>query len=258
MPNSQVAVPSSIVSDRSDFQIQRLTGKNWVTWKWQLLNILAVKRLKEVLTTTTATADQEVRARQIISSSLDQNVVNKVVHCETTNEIWNCLQSIYENKTSFALTELISNMNSYRMKSLVDVENGISEIRSLAVQIQYMGGCIDRNTVESAILRALSKSFTSFITSWTFLEENKRTLDNLQAHIMRNVHILRADERPADKALVTQQAYSGGQQNKNSGNKKSSGEKKKFNGMCHHCKKKGHMIKDCSNVKTMRNLILQR
>lgn len=199
--NATSAVVSG--SDKSDYQIQRLTGANWVTWKWQILNILAAKGLKVVLTTTTATPEQEVRARQIISSTLDQKVVNKVVHCETSTEIWACLQSIYENKTSFALTELISKMNSYRMKSLVDVENGISEIRSLAVQIQNMGGCIDRNTVESAILRALPKSFTSFITSWTFLDENKRSLDNLQAHIMRNVQILR-DEKPTDKALVAQ------------------------------------------------------
>lgn len=216
-------------------------------WRWAICDhpLLAAKGLKVVLTTTTATPEQEVKARQIISSALDQNVVNKVVHCETAPEIWICLQSIYENKTSFALTELISKMNSYRMKSLVDVENGISEIRSLAVQIQNMGGLIDRNTVESAILRALPKSFTPFITSWTFLEENKRGLDNLQAHIMRNVQILRADEKPADKALVAQHVGGGGQQNKKFGNKKSSGENKKFSGTCHYCKKQGHMIKDC-------------
>lgn len=245
--NATSAVVSG--SDKSDYQIQRLTGANWVTWKWQILNILAAKGLKVVLTTTTATPEQEVRARQIISSTLDQKVVNKVVHCETSTEIWACLQSIYENKTSFALTELISKMNSYRMKSLVDVENGISEIRSLAVQIQNMGGCIDRNTVESAILRALPKSFTSFITSWTFLDENKRSLDNLQAHIMRNVQILRADEKPTDKALVAQKVGGGGQQNNKFGNKKSFGENKKFNGTCHYCKKQGHMIKDCRKRK---------
>lgn len=137
---------------------------------------------------------REVATRQIISSSLDTSLVSKVVHCTTAQKIWSCLRGIYENRTSFALTDLIGRMNSFRMTSLDEVENGISEIQSMACQIKALGGAADDATIESAILRALPKTFTSFVTSWTFLDTDKRSLDNLHAHLMRTVSQLRTDD----------------------------------------------------------------
>lgn len=70
--------------------------------------------MSEVLTTTSATHDQEVRARQIISSALDQSVVNKVVHCTTTNEILTCLQSPVDGiiNNVYYVPELTANLLS--------------------------------------------------------------------------------------------------------------------------------------------------
>lgn len=211
-------------SDKSDCQIQRLNGSNWVTWKWQILNILEAKGLKQVLTTTTFTPEQEVKARQIISTSLDQSVVNKVVHCTNVSEIWFALKDLFEGGTSFALTDLIMKMNSYQMKSIEDVRNGISEIRSIACQIQGMGGAIDKNMVESAILKALPESFESFITAWTFLDKEKRTLDNLQSHIMRNIHTRKSEKFAALFVKVKP-------------------------GTCNYCKKPGHWQRECLKKK---------
>lgn len=159
-----------------------------------MVNVLDAKGLTEVLDSQEPRGSpREIAARQIISSSLDSSLVSKVVHCTTAQQIWSCLRGIYENRTSFALTDLIGRMNSYRMNSLDDVENGISEIQSMACQIKALNGSVDDATIESAVLRALPKSFSSFVISWTFLDTEKRTLDNLHAHIMRTVSQLRME-----------------------------------------------------------------
>lgn len=59
------------------------------------------------------------------------------------------------------------------MSTFVEVEDGVSEIQAL-------GGAVDQSTIESAILRAFPKSFSSFVTSWTFLDVEKLTLATLK------------------------------------------------------------------------------
>lgn len=224
----------SVVSDRID--IQKLIGKNWTAWKWQVLNILDSRNLRLVLTSQEPTnSPRELAARQIIASSIDQSVINKIIHCTSVQEIWSALTSLYENKTSFALTDLLGRMNNYRIKSLDQIEDGISEIRTMSVQIQAMGGAIDANTVESAILRALPKSFSNFITSWTFLDQNRRTVDNLQSHILRHVHMIKSEEATRERALVAKHIRNGDKS-------KDKSQKKRSNITCNYCKKNGHKI----------------
>lgn len=120
------------VNDRID--IKTLKGTNWIDWKWQILNILDLRGLKDVLVSAEPVGThREKAARQIVSSTLDHLVVNKVIHCHSVQEIRATLTGIYENRTSFALTDLLGRTNSYRMNSLDQVENGISEIRSMAI-----------------------------------------------------------------------------------------------------------------------------
>lgn len=248
-PMQTVATSSSPVQYSTDkVEIQRLKGSNWATWKWQLQNVLDAKGLTDVLTGNEPRGTvREVAARQIISSSLDQTLICKVIHCQSAQQIWTCLRGIYENRTSFALTDLIGKMNSFRMNTLDDVENGVSEIQSIACQIQALGGTVDSSTIESAILRALPKSFSSFLTSWTFLDTEKRTLENLHAHLMRTVCLLRSSEPavPKEKALTGKHFKGKGKGR----SKDSSGDSSKKNDLiCNYCKRPGHMVKDCRKL----------
>lgn len=238
-----------MMSDKVD--IQRLKNNNWPTWKWQITNLLESRGLVDVLESKTETrgSPREVAARQIISSSLDQTLLCKVIHCQTAQEIWKCLSGIFENKTSFALTDLIGKMNSFKMVTLEDVENGVSQIQSLACQIKALGGHADDITIESAILRALPKSFSSFVTAWTFLDSERRTLDNLHSHLMRKVALFKTDEgHTKEKALAAMNNH----QNQTNKNKNKSFDKSnngnRSNLSCRYCKKSGHDIKDCRKL----------
>ena len=135
-------------------------------------------------------------------------------------------------------------MNSFTMTSLDDVENGVSQIQAIACKIKALGGHADDTTIESAILRALPKSFTAFITSWTLLDSDKRSLENLHAHLMRQVAILRTDEiQTKEKELAATKFNM--RKGKQLRSQKQNDEKNTF---CNYCKKKGHEIKDCRRL----------
>lgn len=116
-------------------------------------------------------SSQELAVRQLFSCSLEPQVVARVLHCTTAGEIWNTLESCFENKTTFALTDLIGKMNSIRFSSLDQIESRISEIQAMATRIKTLGGLIDRHTIENAILKSLPPSFTHSITTWEFVDE---------------------------------------------------------------------------------------
>lgn len=256
--NNQPIVPFNAPANQlltGHVEIQRLKGPNWTTWKWQLQNLLDSRGLTYVLTSTAASVPlndpREVAVRQILSGSLDQSLITKVIHCASAQQIWECLRSIFENRTSFALTDLIGKMNSYKMNSLEDVENGVSAIQNMAAQIRTLGGSADDATVESAILRALPRNFESFITSWTFLDQERRTLDNLQAHLMRTVFIIRQhDASDQSKALSAHlhRARGPSKAKDPSNNDSKSPAKNKSILFCRYCKKPGHTKEECRKL----------
>ena len=181
--------------------------------------------------------------------------MSKVIHCQTAQQIWSCLRGIYENRTSFALTDLIGRMNSYRMHTLEEVESGVSEIQAMACQIRALGGTADDATVESAILRALPKSFSGFVTSWTFLDSEKRSLDNLHAHLVRTVHQLKIEDTSSKNRslLATFRKYTKpvneplkpSNKDRKNDQKIEQSSKKKF---CRYCKSTDHVISECKKL----------
>lgn len=231
--------------DRFENSIPKLNGDNWPAWKWQINNILKARNLDSILTSEEINTSKELTVRQILACSLGQKVVNKVTHCETAQQIWNTLISSYENKTTFALTDLIGRMNSYKMTSIDNVEKGISEIQSMAVQIKALKGAIDDTTIESAILRALPQSFSSFITSWTFLDPEKRTINNLQAHLMRQIYLLKTESNES-KALISSASKPKGKGSKQTPDEESTSSKSKKS--CKYCKKFGHVFEECRKL----------
>lgn len=141
-------------------------------------------------------------------------------------------------------------MNSYRMATLDDVENGVSEIQSIACRIKSLGGLIDDNAIESAIFRALPRSFAPFITMWSFRESDKRTLESLHSHLMQNVSMLRSNDEKSDKALSAKgqrnnKGRTNNNKNKNSSESKDSDSVKKF---CKYCRKSGHLVDECRKL----------
>lgn len=136
------------------------------------------------------------------------------------------------------------------MTTLDDVENGVSQIQSIACQIRALGGHTDAVTIESAILRALPKSFAAFLTSWTFLDAEKRCLENLHAHLMRQVAMLRTAEVQVKEKALSATEQGGKFKAKTTGDKRASGDKSDL--FCRYCKKKNHGIKDCRKLANKR------
>lgn len=251
--SNQVATMNRQPSFVPKTEIIKLTSKNYSAWKWQITNLLdSLDLIKYTTSSDIDNISREKEAKNIIASSLTEDQINEITHCKTTYELWSALTSIFENKTEFAKTHLYGEMHTYKITNLNDVPKGISDIRSMASRIKALGGTLDDDYIESAILKALPMpQFASFQTAWQFV--TNRNIDMLQSGIMnelqiqkRNVVSTSAKVFAANKRINTRSNYKG---NKPDGQNKTQDDRNKSNSRrnryCTYCKKNGHNNEEC-------------
>ena len=89
-----------------DYTIEKLDSTNFITWRWQMKNILRSKGLLEVVEPDFVEVNEESKNKNLqtmvlLGGSLDKTNVTLVVGCESAKEIWKKLAVVYENKTAF-------------------------------------------------------------------------------------------------------------------------------------------------------------
>lgn len=236
-------VNANSVQQHNDVKIQRLDGKNWFEWKWQIINLLTIKGLIDHVKSATNSADpeKERQAMTIFINTIDQTIVKKLTQCSNSQEIWKALNMLYENSTGFVATDLCAQLFNFKFQRLADVEAGMNEIRQMAARIRGMGTQLDEASVEGAILKALPRTFSGFVQTWKFQPASYRTVENLQTWVISTLIELRRQEvEDCDNKVLLAKSKAG--------NKDLPVDWKK-DLSCHYCDEKGHFAKDCLKKK---------
>jgi len=148
-----------------DFNVDKLESDNYIVWKWQALNILRAKNLMSALEDD-AEPLVDLQALALIGSALYKDNKMMVVGCSTTKQVWNRLESIYENKTTFEKQEFLSKLHSFKIDSVANIAKPLGEIQTLASRLKMFGETVSDDALMSIILNALPRSFESFPDSF--------------------------------------------------------------------------------------------
>lgn len=224
-----------------EYRLHILEKKNYTVWKAHMKNIMEAKGLWDAVQSETVATTKETQARALLTSALSDDNQMKVINCDTAHKIWKRLEALYENKTSFEKEHLLSKLHSYKITSASGISNAISDMESIAAKLKLLGEDVSDESLMSAILRALPKSFSTFISIWKGTAKSERTIDNLLSRLMSEME----DQDTEEKALVAgrmrfQKGRRQGRFNNIQGNQGKE---------CHYCKKKGHFKKDCFKLK---------
>lgn len=253
-------------AEKFDIALEKLSGaENWTIWKWQVRNYLEAKQLDYYIDNNDIKSVQRARqAKAIISGLLDRKNTLKVLHCQSAYEIWKHLESVYENKTSFELQNLLGQFYNFKITSLSTIHESISQIQGLAARIRNLGVAIDDKIIMSVILNSLPKEkFANFLTSWSMFSKSDDTLDSMLSYLMAEIGKLKASDsevaffvngknhKKRTHGAIHQDSnkQDGKAATSNNNKRKWSGDKKRVRGSCNYCKKSGHWVKDCMKLK---------
>ncbi|KMQ88694.1 integrase core domain protein [Lasius niger] len=121
--------------------ITKFNGTDYLTWKFEVMQMLMVHGLDDLIDDSRPRPDGErnvpavkawvknnAKAMSLISSAIEKRQLQSMITCTTAKQMWDNLQSMYEQRSSSKYVTAIQNLAS----QLKDVGEVISEIDIMA------------------------------------------------------------------------------------------------------------------------------
>lgn len=192
-------------NQKLDLKICESQADNYVVWRWQALNVLRANGLEETIAKEDSKGIKVDKALALLGSSLNQENQMLVCGCKSAYELWQRLEGIYEDKTTFEKQELLRRLHAYKISSPSEVVKGLSEIQSLASRLNVMGERASDDALTSVIMNSLPAVFDSFLIAFKLLAPETRTLK----HLISNVSARSKEmNKPEESALYANPSQS--------------------------------------------------
>lgn len=205
--------------------IEKLNGReNYSTWKYSIENYLALEELSKCLDGTETDMKKNAKAKAAIALSVDKSVFVHVKSADTVKNMWENLQSTFEDKGVVRKITLMRKIVNTKLESCESMETYVSEIMSTAQKLTDLGFTVSDEWLAVFLLCGLTEEYQPMVMA---LEGLGKTLssDSIKTKLLQETSTV-TDE----KALFA---------------KKGSKFRRKGDVSCYTCKQRGHKSFQC-------------
>ena len=166
------------------WSIDRLDGKNWMTWKFQMHHLLLGKDLWGFVDGTetlpaeamaqdrTAFGKRTQKALPAIVMAVSPSQLYLITSCDTPKKAWDTLKGHFERDTLANKLLLKKKYFRMEMKDTASVEAHLKEMKELTDQLAAVGAPISEEDQVVTLLGSVPKKFSTLVTALEARESN--------------------------------------------------------------------------------------
>jgi gag-polypeptide of LTR copia-type/Zinc knuckle len=212
-----------------EFGIEKLAGSsNYHSWSFEMKNLLKVKKLFKYISQEAVNDEKSSECAAIISLCVEKSMFVYIRNLDSPKQIWETLQSRFEEKGLTRKIGLLRNLISTRLNG-GGMETYLNSITDLANKLSGIGFKIDDEWLAAIMLAGLDDSYKPFIMG---LEAagGDITPDNIASKLIDTA----VEENSASQtALLAKKGF-------------------KRKPKCFNCGQKGHFKSECKSEPKMK------
>lgn len=149
--------------------VPKFNGEDFPVWWFQIESYLAVHDLLEVVDGTLRRPPEAAKqaewdkldrkARLVIGSTLETNIVRQIMNGKTAHEMWIRLSSIYELKDKTTVYLLLQQFFDYRMEEGMTIGQHVSKIEEMSRKLEDLGHKQDEAAIVTKTLQIIVTSY---------------------------------------------------------------------------------------------------
>lgn len=231
-----------------DFRLPQLTKDNYQRWKYEVRSCLKsldatgyIDGTVKYPTRPNSEKDIELwmktdgKAQRVLTHALSDDDHAAIRDCDTSREVWLKIQSIYETKTNENKYLLNQKFHRMRFNNDQSIASYYAQLAVIRQKLKAIGEELSDSGLVAKLINDLPPRFDNFRSNYYIQAASGLTFEKLREQLLveANISSTAADKDTGD-ALVTQVKD---KTNKNF--------KKQEKRSCFHCKKVGHIKRDC-------------
>lgn len=207
----------------------KFNGSSYHQWKFQIKCALRAKGLYEIATGVALKPNNDRPAEKqewlkddatamfILTSALELTQITLIENCQTSKEIVDKLDSIYEQKSELNKMLVHEHFHQYVMNSTdtVAICNTLQKLKILHVKSRTISELISDTAIITKIIGTIPIKYRNFRQAWLSTSEDKQTLINLTTRLLDEEAFLTSNEQKENALIALSKTKEGDKVSKN-------------------------------------------
>ena len=226
------------------WEIDKLDGRNWTTWKFQMQHLLMAKDVWDHVQGTAPDPGEDAaaqvrhdKAQQKAMATLVVGIHSKLIYlvtsCTTPKDVWDTLRGQFERNTFANKMFLKRQYFTTKMSEGQSVQDHLKCMKEISDKLAALGSAVAEEEQVVALLISLPPSYQTLVTA---LEAKG---DDLSLEFVQQALVSEEQKRQVSVGEAVTEC------DQNSALHVNKGAVKFFKGRCYTCNKEGHKSYEC-------------